>query len=351
MSVATTVSAARSHESSATISISGAVDSTLTIEQLGFRSLTLIGALTASVNVFFPATASDIGSWWIVTNSLSGAFTLTCKNTTGTGVVVASGKTALLKWDGTNLVPFPTDSAASTFAKSGANSDITSLSAISAGITAAGGLNLGGSLGGNSAGTAALNLATASVAFSTDADQTPAAAVYACPILTLTGAGPTVTRNLILPLTAGAFYIVLNSVTGQSITVKGATGTGITIPTGRCGFVRADGTNFLSAHNDVTDLTIGAGTTVTKLAVYTPSLSPSSVAANTTAEQTFTVTGLVTASDTVLVVSKPTAQAGLGIVGWRCSADNTLAITFANVTGSPIVPTASQTYRVVALRS
>src|ERR1051326_145479 len=82
MSVATTVSAARSHESSATISISGAVDSTLTIEQLGFRSLVLTGSLTATVNVFFPATSSDIGSWWIVTNSTSGAYSVTCKNTT-----------------------------------------------------------------------------------------------------------------------------------------------------------------------------------------------------------------------------------------------------------------------------
>jgi hypothetical protein len=78
-------------------------------------------------------------------------------------------------------------------------------------------------------------------------------------------------------------------------------------------------------------------------------LSPSSVGANTTAEQTFTFPGLL-ASDVVISVSKPTAQAGLGIVGWRVSAANTLAITFSNNTGSPIVPTASQVYTVTFMR-
>lgn len=95
--------------------------------------------------------------------------------------------------------------------------------------------------------------------------------------------------------------------------------------------------------------TIGGGTAITKIKVYTPSLSPSSVSANTTAEQTFSVTGLTTA-DTVYV-NKPTAQAGLGIVGMRVSTADALAITFSNNTGSPITPTATETYRVVAIRS
>lgn len=71
-------------------------------------------------------------------------------------------------------------------------------------------------------------------------------------------------------------------------------------------------------------------------------LSPVSVAANTSAEQTFTIRGLLP-SDFVLV-QKPTAQAGLGIVGARVSAVDTLAITFMNDTGAPIVPTAAQLY-------
>ena len=74
-------------------------------------------------------------------------------------------------------------------------------------------------------------------------------------------------------------------------------------------------------------------------------LSPSAVSANTTAEQTFTVSGLAV-GDVVVCVNKPTAQAGLGIVGSRVSAANTLALTFSNNTGSSITPTASEVYFV-----
>lgn len=83
--------------------------------------------------------------------------------------------------------------------------------------------------------------------------------------------------------------------------------------------------------------------------LYTAALTPSLVGANTTAEQTFTVTGLTTSD--VVAVNKPTAQAGLGIVGARVSATNTLAITFSNNTGSGITPTAAETYKVLAFRS
>lgn len=117
------------------------------------------------------------------------------------------------------------------------------------------------------------------------------------------------------------------------------------------GTVTADGFNGpITGNVSTTSLTVGAsGTAITQIRVYTPSLTPAEVAANTTAEQTFTVTGL-TAADKVFV-NKPTAQAGLGIVGQRVSAANTLAITFANVTASPITPTAAQSYAVVAMRN
>lgn len=79
------------------------------------------------------------------------------------------------------------------------------------------------------------------------------------------------------------------------------------------------------------------------MGIVSLTLSPASVAANTTAEQTFTLPGLRT-SDVVCGVSKPTAQAGLGIVGLRITAANTVGITFANNTAAPIVPTASEVY-------
>ena len=95
----------------------------------------------------------------------------------------------------------------------------------------------------------------------------------------------------------------------------------------------------------------GSGDWKLPIKKYSITISPAQVAANTTAEQTFTCTGLVLSTDTVIGVSKPTAQAGLGIVGWRVSADNTVAITFSNNTGSGITPTASQSYTVFAHRA
>jgi len=74
--------------------------------------------------------------------------------------------------------------------------------------------------------------------------------------------------------------------------------------------------------------------------VIRPLLDPASVAANTTAEQTFTVPGLKIGD--VVHVSRLAFTAGLmvGAAG-RVTAADTLAITFGNFTGSPIDPTAA----------
>jgi hypothetical protein len=96
-------------------------------------------------------------------------------------------------------------------------------------------------------------------------------------------------------------------------------------------------------------VTIGAtGTALTRIGKYTAALTPAEVAANTCAEQTFTVTG-VHASD-IVFVNKPTAQAGLGVAGVRASGTNQVGITFCNATASPITPTAAQTYGFGVLR-
>lgn len=80
----------------------------------------------------------------------------------------------------------------------------------------------------------------------------------------------------------------------------------------------------------------------------TASLSPASVAANTTVEQVFTgITGI--RAGELIQVSKPTAQAGLDIVGVRAAGNNSVGITFLNATGSAITPTASQTYTFMSL--
>ena len=85
-----------------------------------------------------------------------------------------------------------------------------------------------------------------------------------------------------------------------------------------------------------------------KQSVISVTLSPAAIVLNTTAEQTFTVNGLLPGD--MVLVNKPTTQAGLGIVGSRVSAANTLAITFSNNTGSSITPTAAQTYLVLVSR-
>lgn len=77
-------------------------------------------------------------------------------------------------------------------------------------------------------------------------------------------------------------------------------------------------------------------------------LTPAAVAPKTTAEQTFTVTGL--RAGELVQVSKPTAQAGLDIAGARVISNNTLGITFMNVTSATtLTPTAAESYTVISL--
>jgi hypothetical protein len=83
--------------------------------------------------------------------------------------------------------------------------------------------------------------------------------------------------------------------------------------------------------------------------VASVALTPALIVLNTTAEQTFTVPGLLV-GDVILSVNKPTAQAGLGIVNWRVSAAAQVGITFSNNTGSSITPTAGETYLIAWAR-
>lgn len=88
---------------------------------------------------------------------------------------------------------------------------------------------------------------------------------------------------------------------------------------------------------------------INELQVLSFALTPSAVSANTTAQQTFTVPGVKT-TDVVISVEKPSHQAGLGIVGARVTAADTVGITFSNNTGAGITPTAGETYDFVIAR-
>ena len=68
-----------------------------------------------------------------------------------------------------------------------------------------------------------------------------------------------------------------------------------------------------------------------------------SVAANTSEEETTTVPGLTT--DMMVFVNKPSLEAGIGVVGARVSAANTLILTIMNSTGSA-VDAGSETYKL-----
>lgn len=81
-------------------------------------------------------------------------------------------------------------------------------------------------------------------------------------------------------------------------------------------------------------------TTITRMYNIKQTITPASVAANTTAVQTFTVNGLAVGDS--IDVNKPSHQAGLSIGNVFVSAANTLQIQFVNTTGSPITPASEQ---------
>jgi hypothetical protein len=79
-------------------------------------------------------------------------------------------------------------------------------------------------------------------------------------------------------------------------------------------------------------------------------LSPTSVAPNTSAEQTFTVQG-VHLGDYLEANTTSANQAGLLITNTRVTANGTVGITFGNLTAATITPTASTTYTILVVRS
>jgi hypothetical protein len=165
--------------------------------------------------------------------------------------------------------------------------------------------------------------------------------------------------------------VAANTAAEQSLTVQSGTVTAtrtliatgdvlfINKPTAQAGLgignVRVAGANSIGVNfNNATSgsITPTASQAYTVVAIrglptLSATLSPVAVAANTTAEQQFTVAGAVPGQ--LLQVTKPTAQAGLDIVGVRCVSNNVIGITFANFTATPITPTAAEVYTVTTL--
>jgi hypothetical protein len=72
------------------------------------------------------------------------------------------------------------------------------------------------------------------------------------------GVSLTATRNLVVPSINKPYIIENNTTGGQSIVVKTAAGTGVTVPNGKRTMVYANTTNVVAAENHIPDLTLGA---------------------------------------------------------------------------------------------
>lgn len=72
---------------------------TLTTLQAAKPRITLAGTLTGNIALYFPTWQSS----WTVVNNCTGPFSVTCKTLSGSGVVIASGFTANIVGDGTNI--------------------------------------------------------------------------------------------------------------------------------------------------------------------------------------------------------------------------------------------------------
>lgn len=103
--VATTAYVTATTGGATSVSVAGGSNVTLTAAQAGTPSITLTGALTANINVIVPASPDK----WTITNSTTGAFTVTVKTSSGTGVAVAQGFSSNLWSDGTNVYQQMTD--------------------------------------------------------------------------------------------------------------------------------------------------------------------------------------------------------------------------------------------------
>lgn len=79
----------------------GTATYTMSVKQYNCGILVLTDLLTVqNIAVIFPTNKKQ----WIVFNNTTGAFTVTCKTISGSGIVIAQGKTAIIFGDGTNIL-------------------------------------------------------------------------------------------------------------------------------------------------------------------------------------------------------------------------------------------------------
>jgi hypothetical protein len=109
-------------------------------------------------------------------------------------------------------------------------------------------------------------------------------------VLVVTSSGSlTATRNVIAPASASKVYIIKNSTTGgQSIQIKYATGTGVTVTNGNSMIIYGDGTNFYNAETIIANATnatnlLSGGTIASSVTATTQTAGDNSTKVATTA--------------------------------------------------------------------
>ena len=96
-------------------SVAGGATVTLTTTEAGYKLLKFTGAITANINIIVPS----VTTIWYVDNSTTGAFTLTVKTLSGTGVIINTTARVILYGDGTNVLDAQTVFATSTLFAAG----------------------------------------------------------------------------------------------------------------------------------------------------------------------------------------------------------------------------------------
>lgn len=94
-------------------SVAGGVDVTLSTAEANNGIISLTGNISANINVIVPTSAMQ----WVFQNATTGAFSITIKTASGTGVVLPQGASDKLYCDGTNVL----------FSKSGTDGAISAL--------------------------------------------------------------------------------------------------------------------------------------------------------------------------------------------------------------------------------
>lgn len=188
----------------------------------------------------------------------------------------------------------------------------------------------------------------ATATFPTDSDYTlPWTDTYASQVarnyvLNVTGT-ISATRNLVVPSIEKPYIIQNNTTGGQSIIVKTAAGTGITVPNGKTALVYTDGTNVTSAVTYIPDLAVGSIALSTTLPVSSGGTGATTLASGGILRGNGTsAISTASAADIVSTIGSTAVSVATNVAGG--SANRILYNTGAATTSYILAPTVTDTF-------